>query len=624
MKYPATESRRQKLLAGIPLLAVAIITVAVLAMACVPAASDAGPSAGIGFKAISGTEAEVHGINNAITTADVPSSVELNGKKYTVTKIAERGFSGFKSLKSVNLPETLTAFGGGAFENCVSLESMDVPEGVWLLDVWSFYECRGLKSVTIPKSVTEIGDMCFFGCTNPELKFTVDPDNQEYMSARYGQLMTKSTGMLLVGLNTEQAKIPKNTISLCEWSFQGCDKMITADVPNGVRFIGYDVFSNCIALRSVSIPKSVLVIGYDSFLGCTDPRLMFVVDADNPNFYSDGGSLYCKKTDELLFSHNSKEVSIRNGTKSIGTSAFNGFKDLKKIVIPKGVTHIGEFAFYNCSSLETVELPSTVREIGRSAFDGCVSLKTITVPDGVARIGTSAFEGCSSMTSAEFPDSLQALEGATFKGCASLKSFTIPKSVAFIGKSAFEGCSSLRTIVLSENVNSVEEKAYEGCTSVTSLTFLGNNPVLGEHAFAFGSQGKVSVYIKDTNDTFRGNVERHINREIEFRNDCRTVFECGNGGEMTADRTSPVEIGTAVSVVLTPGDGHAIKSLTVNGIEVQGKDGMYEVTVCGDSVIRAEFEGTGFAIDMVLVAIVLIAVIVVIAVAVLLRRRSKT
>ena len=51
------------------------------------------------------------------------------------------------------------------------------------------------------------------------------------------------------------------------------------------------------------------------------------------------------------------------------------------VVIPNGVTSIGEQVFEDCSSLTSVTIPEGVTSIGNWAFDSCPRL-TIHVPAG--------------------------------------------------------------------------------------------------------------------------------------------------------------------------------------------------------------------------------------------------
>ncbi len=67
---------------------------------------------------------------------------------------------------------------------------------------------------------------------------------------------------------------------------------------------------------------------------------------------------------------------------------------IKKVVIKDGVTSIGADAFYNCSSLTSVNIPNSVTNIGESAFNGCSDLTSVTIPNSVTSIGEKAFAEC--------------------------------------------------------------------------------------------------------------------------------------------------------------------------------------------------------------------------------------
>ena len=81
-----------------------------------------------------------------------------------------------------------------------------------------------------------------------------------------------------------------------------------------------------------------------------------------------------------------------------------------------GVTSIGNYAFYGCSSLTSVTIPNGVTSIGNYAFYGCSSLTSITIPDGVTSIGIYAFYGCSSLTSITIPDGVTSIGDWAFYG----------------------------------------------------------------------------------------------------------------------------------------------------------------------------------------------------------------
>ena len=66
-------------------------------------------------------------------------------------------------------------------------------------------------------------------------------------------------------------------------------------------------------------------------------------------------------------------------------------KYILKIIISKGVTNIGDFAFLECKSLTSVTIPNSVTSIGFGAFELCSGLTSITIPNSVTSIGNNAF-----------------------------------------------------------------------------------------------------------------------------------------------------------------------------------------------------------------------------------------
>ena len=68
-------------------------------------------------------------------------------------------------------------------------------------------------------------------------------------------------------------------------------------------------------------------------------------------------------------------------------------------IIPNSITSIGDFAFFDCSSLTSIVIPDGVTGIGEYAFFDCSSLTSIVIGNSVTSIGDGAFSNCSSLTS---------------------------------------------------------------------------------------------------------------------------------------------------------------------------------------------------------------------------------
>ena len=115
------------------------------------------------------------------------------------------------------------------------------------------------------------------------------------------------------------------------------------------------------------------------------------------------------------------------------------------------IRFIGDWAFWDCSSLTSINIPNSVTSIGEWAFMQCSSLTSINIPNSVTSIKHYAFSNCSSLTSIDIPNSVTNIEQGTFSDCNSLTNVTIPISVTSIDKFAFAHCINLGSVVFKGN-----------------------------------------------------------------------------------------------------------------------------------------------------------------------------
>lgn len=121
--------------------------------------------------------------------------------------------------------------------------------------------------------------------------------------------------------------------------------------------------------------------------------------------------------------------------------------DVKTFHVPQGITSIGRYAFYGCTSLTSVTIPVGITSIGNFAFSWCSSLASITIPASITSIGEHAFWKCATLTTVMILDGVPSIENAAFAYCDSLTEVTIPASVTSIGAHAFYRCPSLEKII---------------------------------------------------------------------------------------------------------------------------------------------------------------------------------
>lgn len=449
-----------------------------------------------------------NGCNAIIETA---SNSLIVGCKSTiipisVTSIGSHAFDQCSSLTSITIPERVTAIYNDAFYGCSNLSSVTFPNGITMIGDRAFFECSNLSSVFFPNGITMIGDRAFEATP----WYSNQPDGLIYA----GSLAYKYKGKMQ---NITSIAIKEGTESINTYAFKGCSNLIHISIPEGVKNIGDLAFNGCGNLSSITIPESVNSIGKNAFYGCSS--LTSITFPENiisigSNAFS-GTPWYENKPDGLLYINQiaykykgtmpaNTSINIKDGTKSISSSAFCDCNGLTSITIPESVTTIGASAFENCSNLTSINIPKSVTSIESAAFNRCSSLTSITIPEGLTVL--PGFYGCSSLTSITIPKSVTTVNGS-FMDCSSLQkviisdiaawcniSFSyessnpltlahhlysnngeeitevvIPEGIKAIGNYAFSGCNSLKSVTIPSSIANIGYDAFKGCDNVQKV-----------------------------------------------------------------------------------------------------------------------------------------------------------
>ena len=219
-----------------------------------------------------------------------------------------------------------------------------------------------------------------------------------------------------------------------------------------------------------------------------------IIFIDNPQFLTYtvteiGYAAFTKVIpgDEWIEYHgNLENVVIPYGITKIGESAFAGNK-LTSIEIPNSVTTIETGAFSN-NQLTSVEIPNSITEIGDSAFDRN-QLTSVVIPNSVTEIGDSAFDR-NQLTSVEIPDSVITIENHAFSS-NQLTSVEIPNSVTTIGRGVFSE-NQLTSVEIPNSVTTIEDFAfYEN--QLTSVEIPNSVTEIGDSAFSRNQLTSVEI-----------------------------------------------------------------------------------------------------------------------------------
>ena len=162
------------------------------------------------------------------------------------------------------------------------------------------------------------------------------------------------------------------------------------------------------------------------------------------------------------------------------------------------VLSIGNYAFYNCTSMESVTVSNSIGYIGLGAFSGCTNLKNIdirTSGGNTIYIYDGAFYGCTSLDNVVIPGSVRFISqttGSTFAGCTNLKSVVIENGVTTIVQAIFENCVNLENVTIPNTVTEIYPLAFIGCTKLKSITIPRSVKTIVKSA------GKTMGYYRDS------------------------------------------------------------------------------------------------------------------------------
>ena len=170
----------------------------------------------------------------------------------------------------------------------------------------------------------------------------------------------------------------------------------------------------------------------------------------------------------------------------IGSSAFYGFKSLKNIEIPDGITSIENYAFCQCWSITSLSVPESVTSIGTGAFRFCGDLKEIKLPSNLTVLSDSLFGADANLEYITFgdaektdtviiPETVQKMGNYVFMNCEKIKNIKLPSNLKSIGKTCFQGCISLTGLFIPQSVESIGGGIFGDCDALQSVEIEDEN-----------------------------------------------------------------------------------------------------------------------------------------------------
>ena len=354
------------------------------------------------------------------------------------------------------------------------------------------------------------------------------------------------------------------------------DKAVDVTIPETVNYddVGYPVtsvsskaFVDCTSLESIKCKTADVpaLLGGTAFEGLNTSNTTLFVPLSSIATYSAAAGWKDFTNIKALDSNitgicgdNLVWTLTKDGELKItGTGTMFDFKSkqspwyeymelIQKLTIEDGVTSIGNYAFYDCNGLTSINIPHGVTSIGKYAFAFCDNVVSVTVPESVTSIDADAFSYLYKLTSVNIcsieawckidftnyssnplyntdnlylngelvteltiPNTITEIKSYSFYSYGKLTSITIPESVKSIGVDAFYGCSKIESLTIPKSVTSIDASSFGGCTSLSSIVVCEGNTV-------YDSRNNCNAIItKGTNNLILGCLNTTIPETVE-------------------------------------------------------------------------------------------------------------
>ena len=304
---------------------------------------------------------------------------------------------GASGVEHVELPETVTAIGSSAFYGLSNLKEIQLPEKLKNINDWAFAG-TGLTSVEIPDNVTRMGARAFSNCKNlTNIKLSANLEELEegiiagtaVESITIPQKVNRADRALSYNENlkeiifeegmesipyriaygasgVEHVELPETVTAIGSSAFSGLSNLKEIQLPDGLQVIGNNAFEYS-GLASVVIPDSVTSIYREAFVGCTELKNVQL-------------SSSLKTMESEIFKRTQIESITIPCEVMRASNALSGNEYLKEIIFEEGMKFIPDRIAYGESSLQQVIIPESVIHIGDGAFYGCTSMVIFGVP----------------------------------------------------------------------------------------------------------------------------------------------------------------------------------------------------------------------------------------------------
>ena len=314
---------------------------------------------------------------------------------------------------------TLSKIGTCNDKDIVIPEKAPSGDKVTMIDEYAFYGAEDVNSIVLVNKKLEINEKAFQSCEAKKVVIV-------------GCDIVIGENAFSYSEDITEIYISDSNIEMEAYAFYDAGKDMSIKIVNCTGLLDEKAFQSCRA-ESLAINDSTLELGENVFSYCEDLTDIAIgnctIEFDAYAFYDAGDDATvtfsdCKLDigDKAFQSCGMITLNISDCETIIGSNAFSYCEDLTDVIIGANSMEIGEYCFYDCTSLVNVSIAADSEDdnlkiiIDDKALQSC-SVQNVVIGRGKIEIGDSAFSYCEELVSVEIKGTLSDIGKYVFYDC---------------------------------------------------------------------------------------------------------------------------------------------------------------------------------------------------------------
>lgn len=253
------------------------------------------------------------------------------------------------------------------------------------------------------------------------------------------------------------------------------DALAMGKTPNEIKIltptssIRAGAFYNCNSLSKITInalSDSTFILNDDSLRNCQNLS-SFIFQTEPSSFKIKPYAFYrCYKLSDIPYSSKINDL---------GNYAFYQCSSITKVDLPSYTSEpqVGglQGVFYGCSNISMVNLSNFSGSLGNAFFQGCVNLASVNIPL-CKTITNTTFSGCTSLTTLNLPSLASVNTGGLFRYIPNLQTLSLG-AITTVVANGFGSCSNLTSLTLPSTLTQMSSSVFNQTPNLTSIAYMG-------------------------------------------------------------------------------------------------------------------------------------------------------